>query len=66
MVTEFKVNRTKMARELGVDLAHISRIFSGKSTPSLELAWRIAGYLEMTLEELCKQLGVPREDLPEK
>ena len=60
-----KVNRTEMANTLNVDIAHISRIFSGKSTPSLELALRIAEYLHITVDGLCKKLGIPRDKLPE-
>lgn len=46
------INRSKMSRMLRIDVAHISRIFSGKSSPSLKLAIRIAKYLEITVEEL--------------
>lgn len=59
-----KVNRSQVARETGTDLAHISRIFSRKSTPSLVLATRIARVLGVSMDELCKGLGIdPTEDL---
>lgn len=55
------VNRSAMARALKVDLAHISRILSGKRTPSLELAMRMAQYLGVSLDELCRLLEQVKE-----
>ena len=46
------LSRTKLARAVKVDLAHISRIFSGKRSPSLDLARRIADYMGVSLEKL--------------
>ena len=46
------LNRTNLARAVRVDLAHISRIFSGKRSPSLDLARRIADYMGVTLDKL--------------
>ena len=57
-IGKVEVNRSEMARALGVDVAHISRIFSGKSLPSLELAVRIAGHMGISLDELCALLGL--------
>ena len=57
------VNRSEIARAVGVDLAHISRIFSGKATPSLPLAVKIAAHLDITLDELCTTLGVKPDRL---
>lgn len=54
-----EVNRSRVAREAGTDLAHISRIFSLQSTPSLWLAVRIARSLDITLDELCQLLQIP-------
>lgn len=67
MTTAFmdRINRTEIAKALGVDLAHISRIFSGKSTPSLTLALRIARHLGITVDELCRGLNIDG-DLPEE
>lgn len=50
------VNRSQVARITGTDLAHISRIFNGKATPSLDLAKRIADSLEITVDQLIKAL----------
>jgi transcriptional regulator with XRE-family HTH domain len=46
------INRSELARAVGVDVAHISRIFSGKSNPSLDLASKIAQHLGITLDRL--------------
>ena len=53
-----KVNRSMVARETGVDLAHVSRIFNLKATPSLYLACRISAALEISLDELCRGLQI--------
>ena len=59
-----QVNRSQVARDTGTDLAHISRIFSKKSTPSLVLATRIARVLDVSVDHLCAALGIdPTADL---
>jgi len=59
-----RVNRSQVARETGTDLAHISRIFNKKATPSLVLASRIARVLGVSIDHLCAALGIdPTEDL---
>ena len=67
MTTELnitQVNRSQVARETGTDLAHISRIFNRKATPSLVLAVRIARVLDVSVDHLCAALGIdPTEDL---
>jgi transcriptional regulator with XRE-family HTH domain len=63
-----KINRSMVARETGVDLAHISRIFNLKATPSLYLACRIATTLEITVDSLCDALRIdsgPEQRRPE-
>jgi len=50
------IPRAKLARAVGADIAHISRILSRKSRPGLDLAVRIAKYLEITVEELLELL----------
>lgn len=55
------INRSDLARATGIDIAHISRIFNGKSRPSLGLALKIANHLGMTVEELCVMLGISVE-----
>jgi transcriptional regulator with XRE-family HTH domain len=56
-----QINRSQMARETGVDLAHISRILSGQSNPSLKLAVKIAMYLGVTLDVLTTELNEVKE-----
>ena len=51
-----EVNRSQVARTTGTDLAHISRIFNGKATPSLDLAKRIADSLGITVDQLIEAL----------
>ena len=51
------INRNAMGRTLGVNTAHISRICSGQARPSLELAMRMADYLEITVDELARLLA---------
>jgi len=46
------VNRSAAARALNVNVAHISRILSGQRAPSLRLAFKMAYYLNITLERL--------------
>jgi len=46
------VNRSAAARTLGVNVAHISRILSGQRAPSLNLAYKMAYYFNITLEHL--------------
>lgn len=53
-----KLNRSKMSRDLGIDVSHVSKIFSKKAKPSLSLAKRMAAYLGITLEDFCEFLGV--------
>lgn len=47
-----KINRSKIHRETGLTLSHVSRIFSGERRPSLEAARDIARSLGVTMEEL--------------
>lgn len=47
-----------MARRTGYTLAHISRIFNGKRTPSLRAAGKIARALGVSVDELAEQLPV--------
>lgn len=47
---------TEMARATGMSLSHICRIFSGERVPSLAKARRMAAYLGISLDELCRYL----------
>jgi len=48
----------ELSRSTGIDQAHISRIFSGKSKPSLPLALTLAKELNITIDEFCESLGI--------
>ena len=55
---------TRMARETGIDLAYLSRIFNGKTTLPLRTATRIADYLEIGVRDLADTvLRSPARDL---
>jgi len=45
------INRTRMARRAGVDLAHASRILTGKMLPGIGPAVKMANYLSISLDE---------------
>ena len=59
MQTKLKVYRAMrdltqedLAREIGVTRQTIIAIEKGKYNPSLELAFRIAGYFEVSIEDI--------------
>lgn len=50
------INLTAIALELGCDVSHVSRIFSGRRTPSFPLGNKLCEILNITpvqLEQLC-------------
>jgi transcriptional regulator with XRE-family HTH domain len=47
--------RKQIADAVGVDPAHISKIASGRTIPGLDLSWRIALAVGMTVDELSTQ-----------
>ena len=53
-----KINRYQIAKETGINLAHVSRIFSGKAYPSFHAAAKIADAMGWTLDELANQLSI--------
>ena len=46
------VNRSQVARDTGINISHVSRIFSGQVLPSLPTACVIADYLGWTVDYL--------------
>lgn len=56
VIARDKLNRNGIARAVGVDPAHVSRILSGKANPSLSLASRIAEHLGITLDDFWELL----------
>ena len=59
-----ELNRSAASRSIGIDVAHVSRILSGRSNPSIVVARKITAYLqqngypEMTTDLLCDVLGI--------
>ena len=51
----------EIARRTGTNSAHISRIFSGKRQPSLQLAVRIADVIGMSLSDFWNLLQKRQE-----
>jgi len=63
-LTPDRIQTLELARVTGIDKAHISRIFSRKSKPGIELAVQLAHHLDVTVDELCQYLGIgTKEDL---
>jgi transcriptional regulator with XRE-family HTH domain len=44
---------TEIARATGLSKSHISRVLQARRCPSLDVASRIAGYLNMSLDEFA-------------
>ena len=53
-----EVNKSALAKELGVSLSCISKIFRGKSRPSLTMVRRMSTILGVSSDELCDALGI--------
>lgn len=51
-----EISVSRLALETGYDKSHISRVFSGNTTPSLECTNKIAGVLGVTMDELTEAL----------
>jgi len=49
---EIEINRYRMEKDIGVTIAHSSKIFTGQRTPTLPLAMRMSQYLHITVEEM--------------
>lgn len=47
---------SRLARETGYNKSHISRVFSGKTKPSMECLFKIASALQITVDELVSVL----------
>ena len=46
------VNRSAMARELGISISQASRLVAGKRRLTLPMAYTISSYLGITLDDL--------------
>lgn len=50
--------RFVLAREIGIDPAHLTRILSQQRKPGIEVAVRMAHALGVSVDELCEALGI--------
>jgi len=55
-----EINRSELARMLGVDRAHVSRILSGKIRPKSEMVGRIAKAVGVSVGEMRMVLDAMR------
>ncbi len=53
-----RITYYEIARNTGLHVTHISKVFNGRRRPSLEAAGKISGYLGVTLEELKVALRI--------
>jgi len=57
-----EVSRTKLARNLGMSVSTVSCVLSGRQKPTLELAWKMAEAIGVTVDRLARELeGKQRE-----
>lgn len=54
------LSTSKVARKVRVSRSYLSRVLSGKQIPSLPVACRIAGALNISLEQIAKLSGGDR------
>lgn len=47
-----KVTQTQMAKDLGISRQAISKIENGERNPSLDMAYRIAAYYNLSVQEV--------------
>ena len=59
------VNQYRLAKDTGINRAHINRMFNRQSFPSFPTACRIADALGWSLDELAEELAV-RDRLAER
>ena len=60
MLTLQDINRHQLARNTGIDVGHISRVFDPDSDqwPSLALAYALSEALDVSIDELYRFLSV--------
>ncbi len=55
-----EINLSQVSRDTGIGVSHLSRIFSSKTTqsrsPSIKTAKKLAGYLNMSIENFLTSL----------
>lgn len=60
------VNLTAIARAQGIDLSHLSRIFSGQRICTVQQARKLAGAFGMTIDEFLDNLDTQIEEREHK
>lgn len=55
------ISRSGLARDTGYDKSHISRVFAGKTKPSLECVQAMAKALGITVDELTNKVLTKRK-----
>lgn len=60
------INAKRMALDLNIERTHLTRIFAGERTPSLDLLRRIARAFGMTMEDLLECIEERRQYLLKK
>lgn len=50
------INLSEISRSTGISVSHLSKVFSGKRTPSLQVLKLIADEVHMTLDDLAGEL----------
>jgi transcriptional regulator with XRE-family HTH domain len=51
-----EINRSKLAKDIGITRAHMSRIFSGKVYPGMKILSKLAKALGCSLDAMVKVL----------
>ena len=49
---ERDITQTKMAKDLGISRRTISKIEKGEQNPSLDMAYRLAAYFKLSVEDV--------------
>ena len=49
---ERDITQTKMAKDLGISRRAISKIEKGEQNPSLDMAYRLAAYFKLSVEDV--------------
>lgn len=60
------ISLTKLEKEAGLDHGYTSYIFSGRRTPSIPYAIKLAKALGMTIDDLLYAIEQHKQDLDEK
>ncbi len=60
------INRSELARRVGMTTGAVSRIFSGKRNPTIKSAKALAGTLDISLDDFVNSLPVGEESSSEE